>query len=90
MIRCSRCHALREAAAHAVARAILGAASLIDTQTEKLKGQRMAKEKLTAVKSRSGDEWEVQDANRVVKSNGFDNEQEAEEWITEQAKRKPK
>jgi hypothetical protein len=47
-------------------------------------------EKLHAQRTRSGDEWEVVNAKNVVQSNGFDNEFEAAEWISERAKRPPK
>lgn len=79
MIRCNGCARRREA----LRRIFL-------PKAKKAPDMPKEPETLRAQKSRSGDEWEVVNARNVVQSNGFDSEQEAEDWITDQKKRKPK
>ena len=80
MIRCNGCARRREALRRLFKPRSKKAPEMAKEPTEKLHAQR----------SRSGDEWEVVNARNVIQSNGFDNEFEAEAWIKEQSKRKPK
>ena len=79
MIRCNGCARRREALRR-----------FFIPKSKKAPDMPKEPEPLKAQRTRSGDEWEVVNARNVVQSNGFDSEAEAESWIEERKKRKPK
>lgn len=79
MIKCNGCERRREALRR-----------IFKPKSKKAPTMPKQPEPLTAQRTRSGDEWEVVNARNVVKSTGFDTQQEAEDWIKDQSKRASK